>query len=163
MRQIEMAGKKFGLLTVREILPGSKCVCDCDCGTVGMVTAGYSVRNGLSRSCGCLKKLGYHTIHGEACSGRWTPEYRAWQNMITRCHNPKATRYKSWGGRGISVCDEWLANYGAFLRHMGRKPSPQHSLDRYPNNDGNYEPGNTRWATRKEQASNTRRKTKCSK
>jgi hypothetical protein len=82
--------------------------------------------------------------------------------MITRCHNPNATRYKDWGGRGITVCEEWRNNYEAFLAHIGRKPSPRHSIDRFPNNSGNYEPGNVRWATPREQNLNQRpRRRKC--
>lgn len=76
--------------------------------------------------------------------------------MLTRCTNQNQKCWKDYGGRGIKVCDHWASNYQNFLADMGRKPTPQHSLDRYPNNDGNYEPDNCRWATRKEQNSNTR-------
>ena len=84
-----------------------------------------------------------------------TPEYRTWAGMKNRCLNPNNPRYKSYGGRGISVCSEWIESFSAFLSHVGLKPSPLHSIDRI-NNDGNYEPGNVRWATAKEQARNTR-------
>lgn len=77
--------------------------------------------------------------------------------MLTRCFNPKATRFENYGGRGIAVCDSWRNSFEAFLADMGRKPSPAFSLDRI-NNDGNYEPGNCRWATASEQAFNRRRK-----
>lgn len=83
-----------------------------------------------------------------------TPEYAAWVNMKERCGNPKLRDYHRYGGRGIRVCDRWNDSYEAFLSDMGRRPSPSHSLDRYPNSDGNYEPGNCRWATRIEQARN---------
>lgn len=155
MRSIDLVGQTFGRLTVRAMLPNSRCRCDCACGTRGVVTHRYTVRKGLSRSCGCLQ-VGNHRTHGEAAGEIWTPEYRAWVNMNTRCHNPRATRFKNWGGRGITVHPEWRHDYAAFLAHVGRRPTPHHSLDRYPNCDGNYEPGNVRWATAKEQAANRR-------
>lgn len=85
-----------------------------------------------------------------------TPEQIAWKAMIQRCTNPKSEKWPLYGGRGISVCPEWRHSYKAFLEHIGPRPSAQHSVDRYPNNDGNYEPGNVRWATRSQQRRNTR-------
>lgn len=92
--------------------------------------------------------------HGEAWK---TPEYAAWQHIIQRCRNSKNRGYKNYGGRGIRVCEEWANSYAAFLAYVGRRPSPKHSIDRYPNNDGNYEPGNVRWATQSDQVKNSRR------
>lgn len=83
------------------------------------------------------------------------PGYSSWQKMRYRCYNPRCVAYADYGGRGITVCDQWRTFKG-FLRDMGPKPSPQHSIDRFPNSDGNYEPGNCRWATRKEQSKNRR-------
>jgi hypothetical protein len=85
-----------------------------------------------------------------------TPEYQTWANIIKRCTNPKTPNYRYYGGRGIAICSRWRDSFQAFLADMGRRPSPRHSIDRYPNNDGHYEPGNCRWATAKEQRQNQR-------
>jgi len=87
--------------------------------------------------------------HGQSYSS----EYRIWHNMRTRCRNPKSPNFHRYGGRGISVCARWN-RFANFFEDMGPRPSSEHSLDRYPNNDGNYEPGNCRWATRDEQNRN---------
>ena len=85
-------------------------------------------------------------------------EERAWRQMQQRCYNPNQTSYKHYGARGIKVADEWRGwpdGFKRFLAHIGLRPSPDHSLDRYPDNNGNYEPGNVRWATQAEQMRNT--------
>lgn len=99
--------------------------------------------------------------HGHNRGGRRTPEYRAWASMIARCKYPKRRGYKNYGGRGISVCHRWQAGDGrqsgfeCFLEDVGPRPSAGHSIDRRDNN-GNYEPGNVRWATKVQQSSNKR-------
>lgn len=85
-----------------------------------------------------------------------SPEYTAWAGMLQRCRNPKNAAYPDYGGRGITVCDAWRDSFEAFYADLGPRPSARHSIDRI-DNDGNYEPGNCRWATAKEQNRNTRR------
>jgi len=85
--------------------------------------------------------------HGIKHGMRKEPEYRVWVGMKDRCYNPRNPQWMRWGGRGIKVCDEWRDDFMAFFRYVGKRPSAKHSIDRWPNNDGNYEPGNVRWAT----------------
>jgi hypothetical protein len=84
-----------------------------------------------------------------------TPEYLIWRAMRDRCRNPKSKGYAFYGGRGITVCDRWAGSFTAFIADVGWRPSPELTLERAENDKG-YEPGNVRWATRKEQASNRR-------
>ena len=84
-----------------------------------------------------------------------TPEYEAWAHIVQRCTNPRCKAWKHYGARGISICDEWRRSFESFLAHIGLRPSPKHSIDRI-NNDGNYEPGNVRWATLYQQRRNHR-------
>ena len=89
---------------------------------------------------------GRHRRNGEPPL-RKTPLYRTWLGMKQRCYNVNSTYYKDYGGRGITICDEWKQDFVSFRDYMGDKPTPQHSIDRI-NNNGNYEPGNVRWATK---------------
>jgi len=86
-----------------------------------------------------------------------TPEYVAWMNMRGRCEDARNKHFADYGGRGIRVCAEWRGSFETFLRDLGRRPSPSHSIDRYPDTNGNYEPGNVRWATPAQQSRNQRR------
>jgi hypothetical protein len=110
------------------------------------------------KSCGCLitevnKKRNFR--HGDSVRGSIASELSCWRGFIRRCTDQNDGSFAYYGGRGISVCDRWLNSYPAFLEDMGRKPSPKHSLDRI-DNDGNYEPGNCRWATKTQQMRNRR-------
>lgn len=93
--------------------------------------------------------------HGHAITGQRTDTYSIWCGIRSRCSNPKDKAYPNYGGRGITVCERW-SDFQNFLHDMGERPSKKHSVDRI-NNDGNYEPGNCRWATAKQQVRNTRR------
>lgn len=90
--------------------------------------------------------------HGHTRGGQ-SPTYRTWVNMWTRCTNPNATQYKWYGAQGVQVCARWKS-FEVFIADVGERPSLDHTLDRFPNKDGNYEPGNVRWATRREQCRN---------
>jgi len=130
---------------------GSFWNCVCDCGTKRVVNS-TALKLGKTKSCGCLK-LEKMKTHQEGTRGSISKEYRSWVHLKERCNNPNHHAYHRYGGRGISVCKEWRDSYETFLLDMGRAPSKSHSVDR-KNNDGNYEPSNCRWATKKEQSNN---------
>lgn len=161
MRQ-DLTGKTYGYLTVVQFsksLPrrvrGSKVFwqCCCCCGTAAEVAAD-NLRSGTTKSCGCMRGKRIAPAVPPEC-GR-SAERTAWHNMRQRCTDANSPRFKDWGGRGITVCSRW-ESFDTFLADVGPRPAPGYSLDRWPNPDGNYEPGNVRWATAAQQRSNRRK------
>lgn len=150
------AGTRFGRLTVeRDRQRGeAKLVCRCDCGASTNALFG-NLRKGHTTSCGCAFRDAI-TTHGMAGSATRNRTYVAWQNMIARCYGRNPRYVADYSGRGITVCEQWRASFEAFLADMGEAPAGL-TLDRI-DNDGNYEPGNCRWADRKTQKHNQRKR-----
>jgi hypothetical protein len=157
MKRIPLEGQSFGrllaLVRVGNIGRHTAYLCLCKCGNNATVRAA-SLRKGDTTSCGCARSERMRrakTTHGKY----GTPAYRSWRAMLARCLDSKHPQFKDYGGRGIGVSAAWLT-FSGFLKDMGGRPEEK-TLDRYPNPDGNYEPGNCRWATRSEQRANRRK------
>lgn len=151
----DISGQQFGRLSVKGFAGFGKrrlawWECVCSCGAV-VTVCGNNLRTGNSHSCGCARTEAARSIftkHGDTNSA----EYIAWGSMKARCTNPNLKNQHRYIGRGITMCERWR-DFSNFLSDMGRKPSPELSLDRI-DNDGNYEPDNCRWGTGEQQANN---------
>jgi hypothetical protein len=157
----QLDGQMFGRLTVIERFRSRNgrvtWLCRCACGKLHEAVS-HALTSGHTKSCGCWKQernTSTPPSHGHASrKAGLSPTYQSWRGMWTRCTNPNVKSYKDYGGRGITICARW-AEFENFLADMGERPDGR-TLDRIEVN-GNYEPNNCRWATRKEQVMNTRK------
>lgn len=163
MIPLDLKGEVFGRLTAVEAASniGKKRAYRCVCSCGGEIVATVSnLRGGQIQSCGCFRReyssasaVERNTVHGHNRTGKASPTWKSWAAMLKRCRNPRHVSYQDYGGRGIKVCERW-ASFDSFLADMGERPDGK-TLDRKDVN-GDYEPGNCRWATRSEQQKNKR-------
>lgn len=162
VKRLDLTGQVFGKLKVMSVAESTRhgkaqWLCLCDCGTEKILISG-NLMSGASRSCGCDQRAAREEhnrrLREEAPGERpRKPEYVVWLSMKDRCHNPNGLSYPNYGGRGITVCDEWRHSFDTFLRDMGPRPTPRHQIDRIDNDLG-YEASNCRWVTPSENCNN---------
>lgn len=143
----DLVGKRFGSLTAIKFygfyMDNWSWLCKCDC-SKDIIVHRKKLKSGDAKSCGCMKQ--------KTCK---FPEYKSWDGMKDRCRNKNSKDYPGYGGRGIKICERWEKSFKNFYSDMGKRPTPQHTIERR-NNNGDYEPLNCYWATKTEQRRNTR-------
>ena len=160
----DLTGQKFYRLTALALAPkaGKKIAwsCQCDCGASKIVTTS-NLRSGQVTSCGCRmveiarsNAIRRNFIHGHNTIKEKSPTWHSWNSMLKRCRLESHNSYPNYGGRGITICGPWQADFRNFLADMGERPAGT-TIDRI-NNNGNYEPSNCKWSTRSEQQRNKR-------
>lgn len=158
--RIDLTGLRFGRLAVVSYSHSddrhrSFWLCKCDCGRNAIVMVS-SLRTGNTTSCGCRSREALASSSGNLKhGGTGSGAYASWTSAKSRCFYPGNINFKRYGGAGVTMCDLWRDSFAAFFADMGERP-PGTTLDRYPNREGHYEPGNCRWATDLEQAANRR-------
>jgi len=147
---VDLAGRRFGYLTVIEFVGKShghaRWRCRCDCGRETTSQSG-DLKRGISKSCGCKGSGRRHT--------KSSYRYGVWRLIVSRCTNQNDKNWKDYGGRGIRLYEPWMHDMNGIFEYLGDRPSSKHKIDRI-HNDGNYEPGNVRWATSIQQNRNRR-------